>query len=336
MSIQNNKLPPVPEEIILTDSVRSNHEATVHVDATKLSALLKCEKSFQYKHQEVISSKEKADALSFGIAAHEVLDVWNRRPQVGTASDSLLSEQLGEIVAYSLAVAADNELQLCKDKRRQPESLLHLITGYAETYRNPTDTTDYYTAELSDGTPCAELHFAIPSPYDKTVVFTGYIDRIIENSLKQRYVLDYKSTVTALGSWWADGFQSGPQMNLYQWAGSQLLGEKLSGVMVHGMQMLTTGTRFSHQPVMNSHRLADEMIREYTTIVQRYRKQGESLRNRAGCTSPFKCEFFDLCMSVGKTRNIVKKNNFQPAELWSPETKREPGAQWVSENQLNW
>lgn len=300
--------------------------APIYLDATKL-AKLDCRRKFGFAFEQHLESSRDKDALKLGVSVHTLAEVWNNRPENWYIDDCFTA-----FVPYILKVAQENTLptaDVAKDKRRSVQSLFDIMTAYC--YREDT-----FKTAIQDGKPMQEVHFQIPTEHyvdGRQIILCGYIDRVVLDEQNNYFGLDYKTTLTAIGTYWADQFASSIQMNLYMWAIAQM-GLKPKGLMICGMQPLVSGARISVLPVIGgSRKLLDERINGMLDTAVQMLSLPADTPNTNACHQQYACEFWAACNSWGTHRKAILQEDYRQAEVWSPEIPREPHGYWTMDHE---
>jgi len=128
--------------------------------------------------------------------------------------------------AFMAYVAATQATPL----KRVPEDLaeqIELVHGMIDYYLDWLSTRDHLKTFVYEGKPQVEVNFQIPIPLDPAyveacgysqVMYSGTIDRVVEDEYGRLWVLDYKTAKSFVTS----HLDTDPQIGAYLWAGSVL------------------------------------------------------------------------------------------------------------------
>lgn len=198
---------------------------TLYVDNSTLSALAACDTRVLLRYIHGWTGAEDSMALEAGKAVHTALEVFfktNDRKQALTAfraayeawADAHVPPAPPREMLWVLKYSYQNVRDIVRTwMRRHP---LH-----AEPYKVFPDLV--------------EIGFTYPLADD--VMFYGRYDGVVEEKASgQLYVMDHKTT-GQLSSDWAETFRLSTQMTGYIWAAEQLMGKRITGAIINGIQI---------------------------------------------------------------------------------------------------
>ena len=143
----------------------------------------------------------------------------------------------GHPVKSFLAFKAATIKQARNDPNRLPgdiNELTELACGMLQYYWDEwLVSRDKLKTFVFNGIPQVEVNFRVDIPYDATafgydrVVYSGTLDRVVEDEFGQLWILEYKTAKTIQTLHYA----TDTQISAYCWAGNLLYGRPISGVI---------------------------------------------------------------------------------------------------------
>lgn len=218
------------------------------VDSTSLGEFKTCPRKYYYSILLGYSPKGENVHLAFGLAIHGGIERYHHGRSSGLGHD----DALDSVVAWALAESWDPGLRKPRgvfigDPNKNRYTLIRTLVGYLDHYQS--DALE--TIQLASGKPAVELSFTFPSGYTsrltgEEVAFCGHLDRAAKLN-GQTYVSDSKTTKHGLDPRFWQQFAPHNQFGLYDLAGSVVLDEPTRGLVVDGMQILVSESRYGRQ-----------------------------------------------------------------------------------------
>lgn len=205
------------------------------------------------------------------------------------------------------------------------ETLLRTMVWFLDQFQN--DPMETYIR--ADGAPAVELSFRFDSGIEtqttgETFIFCGHLDKVarFHNRL---WVNDMKTTKGALSTEFFDRYTPDNQMSMYSLAGTMVLHEPIAGVMIDGIQVLVTGSRFQRGQVTRT----KAQIEEWHLDAAWWLAQAESFalanhwpQNDKSCDKFGGCQFRMVCGASPEVRPTLLKNHYA-RRVWDPLQTRE-------------
>lgn len=174
-----------------------------------------------------LGPKEHAMPLWFGTGFHFALEDMHGNNKFATAADAFM--------AY--AEATNVQAQRSKGNFKLPadwKESLELAKGMLDYYQEEwlPQRTQLQTF-IYQGVPQTEVNFRVDIPFDAShwgydrVVYSGTIDRVAIDEQGQIWIVEYKTAKTIQTLHYA----LDPQVSSYCWAGMQLYGQPITGVI---------------------------------------------------------------------------------------------------------
>ncbi len=271
-------------------------------DTSSLSTFLACPRLYNYTNLQGYKSQRYASATGFGSAVHEGFEVLDRAKFEGKSKDVAVREALVFVLKEF-----GEDLKMSDDSARGLESTLRAIVWRAEEYWEDT----FKVATMPNGEAALEQRFEVPFGNGEHR-FSGRIDKIV--TLDDRlYLVDFKTTKTALSAYYFQGFMPNNQIFAYLWACRHVLKLPVDGFIIDGVQTGVNFTRFNRS-VFN---VTEELIEEwYVDTLFALRNADNFWKNNyypadfTGCGNYGGCRFREVCSAPQSRRDIFLKNDF--------------------------
>lgn len=177
--------------------------------------------------RENLGPKEHAMPLWFGTGFHFALEDMHGDAKFSSASDAFMA------YAEATRIMSERSKGTFKLPADWKESL-DLARGMLDYYQNEwLATRSPLQTFIFNGVPQTEVNFRVDIPFDATkwgydrVVYSGTIDRVAIDEQGQIWIVEYKTAkqIQTLH------FALDPQVTSYCWAGMQLYGQPITGVI---------------------------------------------------------------------------------------------------------
>lgn len=197
----------------------------LYVDNSTLSALAACDMRALLRFVHGWTSSEESMALQTGIAIHTALEVYFKTSQPLTALKAFREAYQAWADEHVPANPTDEQRWVVKYSFDNVRDILKTWLR-----RHPLDQEPYKVFP-----DLVEVGFAFPLAED--IIFYGRYDAIVEERTSgQLMVLDHKTT-GQFTSDWAQAFRTSTQITGYTWAAMQLLGKRVAGAIINGIQI---------------------------------------------------------------------------------------------------
>lgn len=284
-------------------------------DSTSLTLLKTCPRKYYYTMIEGWKSKAEAIPLTFGIAYHKALELYDE----ARAEGADVQEATRQALRYCLGVSIP-----AGDNRRTKFTLVRSIIWYLEQFKNdPCETVI-----LANGRPAVELSFRFTldttTPSGENYMLCGHLDRLVRLQDKL-WILDRKTTGTTLSDNYFSHFNPDNQMSLYTFAGEIVTNEKVSGVIIDAAQLAVGFTRFQRAftqrtPAQTAEWLADTL--SFIQLNEQFSQTQNYPMNDTACDKYGGCPFKGVCSKDPKVRESFLSADFEK-RIWDPLIPRE-------------
>lgn len=297
-------------------------------DATSITAAATCSRKYYYSLIRGISPRAKSVHLIFGGHYATALEHFYKYRAAGQDYESALLQ-----VVHKALIDSWNE------EEKRPQDFIHAAKTRIGLIRSIVWYLDKFAREegamtthhLRDGTPSVEVSFSIDINND--LVFCGHLDRIVSYS-DALWIMDQKTTGSALSSYYFDQFKPDIQMSGYTWAGQIITESPIKGVIIDAAQINVGGTNYARGFTHRTEAELQEWWQAAMDIINRtrdYSAQADSgmfaspeqafPMNPTACGNYDGCPFRSICSSSPTIRESVIKTEFVP-HTWDPLERR--------------
>ena len=264
-----------------------------------------CRRYHLFSNEWHLTSKEEKPALTYGSAIHEALYHWYNRDGEDVSLKAFIKR------CRVPGANIDLELDAAKGSKQRYSIQwgIYLLQKYFE--ENPVEADPFETVTDSDGKPYLEIGFAVNAGEG---IFVGKIDRIARyKETGDLYIIDHKTTRSALNQWYWTQFNPNNQFTSYMWGVSELLGEMPVGCVINAVRVYQFATmkagetlkekvfaRSWIKPTFEQVQDRAKEIRETIIDLKAARTRGINAFYKnapAACTMWGGCSFLPICSS---------------------------------------
>lgn len=309
------------------------------LDSTSIGYFKTCPRLYYYTMIEGWKPKGESVHLTFGILYHEALHNYDILRIAGQSHE----EAVFEVVKW-LCDSADGYPDVSEAKpsirAKSFESLLRTVVWYLDKYPRETDPAE--TVVLANGKPACELSFRFELDWgpakvlddmvtDSTVgaqpyLLCGHLDRVVTFN-DNLFVMDRKTTTSALSAYYFDQWSPNNQMSLYSIAGQIVVGSPVRGVIIDAAEVKGANSKSAgysefargftfRTPDQNDEWLSD--LRVWTSAMEACATTGAWPMNEASCGNYGGCRFREVCSKSPSVRENFLKSEFEKGEAWNP------------------
>jgi len=303
-------------------------------DSTSLGYLKTCPRMYQYIMIEGWGSRDESIHLRFGIEYHTALQDYAVARARGTAHEDALHETVRLLHGRVFDWLPDRNSRAGKYKNR--ETIVGLVIDYLDHFvDDPAETFI-----LEDGRPAVELSFRFEldwgplgaSNLEETggwshkqpYLLSGHLDRVV-NFADSLYVMDRKTSLSTLSSYYFNQWSPSNQMTLYTLAGKIMLNSPIKGVIIDAAQvLLEKPNSFQRGFTYRTDDQLDEWLvdlRYWLHNAETYATNGYWPQNDTSCDKFGGCKFREVCSRSPQVREQYLKATFdklEPDERWNP------------------
>jgi len=315
---------PVPSEPIGSHFSKTIPALQTALDATSISLFKECPRKYYYKQVLGWERQNNEHHLIFGQHIHSALEFFDHKMAEGMDRESAIRAT----VRYTLEISGERNpdgsfvpwRSLDPKNQKTRESLVRTVVWYLEQF-NPDV---FETLILKNGKPAVELSFKVdtqlPAPDGEHYIISGHLDRVVRYA-DQLWVVDRKTTGSALTSYFFDGFNPNTQMSLYSCVSTLVLGEACAGVIIDAAQILVDSTRFQRGFSPRTATQRDEfwegLLNQTIPAIERAAETQRWPMNETACGNYGGCPFREVCSADPSVREKILQTRFTK-KIWNP------------------
>jgi hypothetical protein len=306
-------------------------------DATSLTLAQTCLRKYQYKMLEGWRGTSESFHLTFGKHYATALEHYYKHVALGATLDEALSLVVHEALIATWEYETEPSVEgdegfpnavnitrdtgapwLSPDSAKTRENLIRSIIWYVEQFGREKISVIH----LSDGRPAVELSFSFN--VDNGYVLAGHLDRLVEYS-NDVYVMDQKTTKSALAQNYFNGFNPDIQMSTYTFAGQAIFDLPVRGVIIDAAQIAVGFTRFERGFTFRTKSQLNEWYDETMGLIESTRRHTLDKyfpMNRTACGNYGGCEFRSICARSAEVRGNFLAADFVKGPSWDPLDRR--------------
>lgn len=296
-------------------------------DGTSYSALKTCPFKYYLSIVKGYQPRKTSVHLKFGIAFHKATERFHQLRAEGYPREEAIHlvvqgeyyRQLLTPNEHALGVGYHEHALPTGEPTKTPHTLLRSIVWYLDQFAD--DPAETY--HLTDGTPAVELSFKFPLPFDERFTYCGHFDRIV-NYNDQIWVTDYKTTKGQLDDRFFSQFSPSIQMTGYTIAAQIVFDVPAKGVIIDGVQLAVTSTKFARQAVHRTPAQLDEFLDDLALdlkIAEIYATEESWPLNPTACHHYGGCQFRKICAHSPSVRQNFLDADFK-IQHWNPSVER--------------
>lgn len=276
------------------------------VNSSSLGPFKQCPRKYQY---EILwgAGDQEAVHLKFGGLLHEALECYEKAKAQGVAHD----DNVVAVVKWALLATWDSRMRrpwISGHPEKNRRSLIRTIVWYLDRYR---DVEAYSTVIGHDGRPLVECTFDIPldivSRTGETFSLIGKLDRVVDVDGKW-YVLDTKTTThSVMNGFFPEKFSPGNQFSLYALVGRMLLAKPIAGIILDGVEVGATYSRFNRIFIPREDPILQEWLDElpyWLDLLDLCAARGQWPQNDTACGNFGGCEHRGVCSLPPRQREF--------------------------------
>jgi hypothetical protein len=308
-------------------------------DSTSLGYIKTCPRLYQYIMLEGWGSRDESIHLRFGIEYHTALQDYAISRSRGIRHDDAIHDTIRELHSRVWNWTVDRTSRAGRYKNR--ETIAGLVIDYLDHFvDDPAETFI-----LENGEPTVELSFrfaldwgpqattlnehtapigedigAVVQPY----LLCGHLDRVVDFQ-SGLYVMDRKTSVQTLSSYYFNQWAPNNQMTLYTLAGKTVLHSPIKGVIIDAAQVLLEKPNAFQRGF--TYRTEDQLtewlqdLRFWLHQAETYATAGYWPQNDTACDKFGGCKFREVCSKSPQVREQYLKASFdklEESERWNP------------------
>lgn len=306
-------------------------------NSTCLGLLKECPRKYYYTVIAGWGSRDESIHLRFGIEYHHALQDYAIARAEGMKHDDAIHESVRALHGRVHDWTPDRTLRAGKYKNR--ETIVGLVVDYLDHFGGDDPAATFI---LDDGKPAVELSFRFeldwgpsrgqgqPLPDNvglgpsQPYLLCGHLDRIV-NLHDDLYVMDRKTSVSTIGTYYMDQWTPSNQMTLYTLAGKVMLNQPVKGVIIDAAQVLLEKPNAFARGF--AYRTEDQLT-EWLADLRYFLREAEDFatanywpQNDTACTKYGGCPFKEVCAKSPQVRDTYLAADFDRTDLnqaWNP------------------
>lgn len=300
--------------------------------STTLGLLKECPRKFQYTVIEGWTSRDESVHLRFGIEYHHALQDYAIARAEGAKHEDAIHDCVRALHARVHDWTPDRASRAGRYKNR--ESILGLVVDYLDHFGADDPASTYI---LDDGKPAVELTFKFELDWGPKLIgdtpwagdsqpylLCGHLDRVVEFH-SDLYVMDRKTSVSTISSYYMDQWTPSNQMTLYALAGKVMLNQPVKGVIIDAAQVLLEKP---HAFARGFAYRTEDQLTEWLTDLRYFLREAEDFatanywpQNDTACNKFGGCAFREVCSASPHVRDQYLAARFDRGDhnaAWNP------------------
>lgn len=298
-------------------------------DSTSLGDFKKCPRYYYYTHIEGWAPKDDNIHLRFGIEYHQALHDYELAKAEGKDHNGALRSTIHNLLSRIHSWEPDVDTKAGKYKNK--ESLTRTVIWYLDLFKDDPAQT----VILADGKPAMEVSFKWELEFGPRAtediltepripyLLCGHLDRLVLYSGHQ-FVMDRKTTTSALTEYYFSGFEPNNQMMLYAISSQIVIHSPVKGVIIDAAQVLINESRFQRHVTYRTAAQFEEWLEGLKDVLEEAERcavSGRWWQNDTACTMYGGCRFRKVCSRSPQVRERFLEADFVklPKESrWNP------------------
>lgn len=292
--------------------------------SSSLDLLKTCPRLYELTMIQGWQSRDESIHLRFGIEYHTALQDYALFRSRGVRHDDAIHDTIRSLHGRVFDWNVDRNTRAGKYKNR--ESIVGLVIDYLDHFVDDPAKTFI----MANGEPAVELSFRFALDWgpqsagafgnDQTQPFVeqpyllcGHLDRVV-NFNDDLYVMDHKTSIQTIGTYYFDQWSPSNQMTLYTLAGNVVLNSPIKGVVISAAQILLEKPNAFARGF--TYRTSDQ-LHEWMEDLRFWLGQAEAFAtanywpmNDTSCTKFGGCKFKEACSKSPQVRESYLKAAF--------------------------
>ena len=288
-------------------------------DSTSLGALKTCPRYYQLSILEGWSPRTTSVHLTFGAHFHSALEWYDHKKFEGMSHADAQRSTLRKVLELTWNESLHRPW-LSDDKYKNRETLVRSVMWYLEVFgeHDPLETV-----RLANGKPAVELSFRFESSYSapsgEKYILCGHLDRVATLN-GETYIVDRKTTKSAISENFFDSFNPDNQFSLYTLAGQVVYGLPIEGLIVDAAQVAITFSRFERGFSLRDQATIEEWYKDlgfWLRLAEAYAEANHYPMNEKSCGNYGGCQYRKICSKSPKVRDQWLKAEYSK-RIWDP------------------
>jgi len=294
------------------------------IDSTSLGEFKTCPRKYYYSIILGLQPRAESVHLTFGLLIHASVERYAHKRAEGQDHEQALRFALRWLLSETWNKTLSRPW-ISDHPAKNRLTAVRTLVWYLDQYGD-NDSLEYVV--LPNGKPAVELTFSFDSGIStistgETITFSGHLDRVAMLN-DEPYIVDIKTTTSALGPNFFAGFSPDNQFSMYTLAAQVAFATPVKGVIVDGAQVGATFARFERSLILRDASTMREWIdgtqfwlrrMEESAVTQSWPMNDKACGNYGGC--PFR----PICSRPPGARDAWLKSDYKK-RLWDPLQRR--------------
>lgn len=299
--------------------------------STTLQLIKTCPRLYQYEVIEGWGSRDESIHLRFGTEYHTALQDYAVARAKGIPHEDAIHDCIRALHSRVYDWNPDRTSRAGKYKNR--ETLCGLVIDYLDHFGGDDPAATFI---LENGEPAVEISFQFELEFGpragqdvpegmlvkdftaQPYLLCGHLDRIVDFN-DALYVMDRKTSISTLGSYYMNQWSPSNQMTLYSLAGKVVLNAPIRGVIIDAAQVLLEKPNAFARGF--TYRTEDQLqewlfdLRHTLAIAESYAANGYWPQNDTACDKFGGCKFREVCSKSPSVREQILKATFDKIDV---------------------
>lgn len=289
------------------------------LDSTSLGLLKECPRKYQYSILEGWEPRGESVHLTFGRLYHAALERYDHAKFSGASHEESQRAALRYVMQETWNREGKRPSWTSDDPNKNRYTLTRTVMWYLEEFKDDP----VQTVKLANGKPAVELSFRFETSYEAVTgekfLLCGHLDRV--GTLNdETYILDRKTSKSALGKYFFEKFSPDNQFTLYMLAGRLAYSLPVRAMIVDAAQVGATFSRFERGYISRTESQLEEWYEDFGFWVRTAQQYAEAQywpMNEKSCGSYGGCPFRKICSRSPETRETWLKAEYNK-RIWDP------------------
>jgi hypothetical protein len=285
-------------------------------DSTSLGWFKECPRKYYLSMIRGLRGRavDQSVHLRWGGLYHSALERYDRLTFEGAERENAIRDVVRYILTETWDTAGGRPWEP-EHNAKTRDGLVRSVLWYLEYFRDDNAAT----IRLANGKPAVELSFRLP--IDGDLVLCGHLDRVVHwPQGGGDFVMDRKTTGSAVGSYYFDQYKPDNQMSLYSFAGAAILSAPIKGVIIDAVQVGVTFSRYARGLTYRSQDELDEWLSETYRWIQKVHAAVDEdyfPANDKACHHYGGCVFRKVCSAAPQVREQIIQSDYE-VRPWNP------------------
>lgn len=314
---------PPPEPPVNTSFSTQLPTLQLAIDSTSLGEYKICPRKYYYRLICGWVPRTQSVHLQFGLYLHQARETYERSKSAGADHQTALRAAIRRALSDTWDRTTERPWWSGHPTKNRL-SLIRTIVWYLDQF-GLNDTLQ--TITLSNGQPAVELTFNFDSGLTactgESFTLCGHIDRLVQFNAES-YVSDIKTASMALGQSYFAQYSPDNQVSLYSVAGQIAFHTPISGVIIDGIQIGATFSRFERQIIPRTPHQLEEWLSDtaqwlkqmqYSAVTSYWPMNDKACHHYGGC--PYR----GVCSRPPYARQKWLETDYTK-QIWDPSIAR--------------